>query len=177
MVLTKNLHQITEAASVSFCKASASVTCSVTFQALRFSCSMNPKKKPPGTFHRFAKNTADSKKPMSARSGALMPPIHLSQNVDIHPGIRNKGLFKKTKWTVEQYQHLKKNAIFEVHAGIIQQQIVGPRYHTFCFWSWGWKIWDDSNTTQCLSSDTEVLSFTHWILNALEVLTGCHFSI
>lgn len=58
-----------------------------------------------------------------------------------------------------------------MHAGIIQQQIVGPRYHTFCFWSWGWKIWDDSNTTQCLSSDTEVLSFTHWILNALEVLT------
>ena len=67
---------------------------------------MDPKKKPPGTFHRFAKNTADSKKPMSARSGALMPPIHLSQNVRIHLGIRNKGLFKQ-KGTVEQYQHLK----------------------------------------------------------------------
>lgn len=72
MVLTKNLHQITEASSVSFCKAPASVTCSVT-KALRFSCSMDPKTKPPGTFHRFAKNTADSKKPMSAlRSGALI---------------------------------------------------------------------------------------------------------
>lgn len=90
----------------------------------------------------------------------------LSQNVWIHPGIRNKGLLKE-----EQLNNLKMQCLRFMwdHPA----KIVGPR-HPLSASKLGRKIWDDSNTTQCLrclSSDTEVPSFTNWILNALEELT------